>query len=311
MITTITLNTALDTTYYLSHVKFGCTNRVNKSFVEPGGKGVNVAKILHILGQEITVSGYAAGYNGKKIKHLLSSKNIPHHFVEVEGESRVCLTLMDESSNEETEILETGPVISPQDWDEICVYVEEISKTSKYVVLSGSLPVNCPEDGYAQLINIINKYDSRAILDTSGAPLKQAINNSSPFLIKPNEHEIKELLGKEKVTKEDIIEACQFLHSKGIKNICISLGKDGAMFSTKEKVYHAIPPQIEVINTIGCGDAMVAGLVKGFYDNLTISETLSLAVACGSANALQPFAGLVKVNDVERLKEEVVVNHIR
>ncbi|MCP3741536.1 1-phosphofructokinase [Rossellomorea sp. BNER] len=312
MITTITLNAALDTTYYLPSFTLGRTNRLKDLHVEPGGKGINVAKVLYSLGEKIIAGGFVGGSNGMKITELLEERNIPHEFVNIQEDSRVCLTIINEEIKEETEILEQGPTITDEEWSTICDYVKKAATKSKIITLAGSLPKGVPVDGYSQLIEIIQQNGSKAILDTSGEPLRHGLN-SGPFAVKPNEHELRQLINKEILTLTDAIDAGKNLLKKGVQYVCISLGGEGALLLNQEEVYHVKAPEIEVVNTIGCGDAMLAGLASGFDKELPIEQILSLATACGAANALQPYAGKVDLDDIEHLRKDIEVfrlNHI-
>ncbi|MBM7585959.1 1-phosphofructokinase/tagatose 6-phosphate kinase [Bacillus pakistanensis] len=312
MITTITLNAALDTTYYLPSFTLGQTNRLKDLHVEPGGKGINVAKVLDSLGEKVVAGGFVGGSNGKKIAHLLAHRNIPHEFVTIQGESRVCLTILNEELKEETEILEQGPMILDEEWLKICEFVKKAAMESKIITLSGSLPKGVPVNGYSQLIEIIQQNGAKAILDTSGEPLRHGLC-SGPFAVKPNEQELKQLIKKEILTLTDAIDAGKNILKQGVQYVCISLGREGALLINKDEVFHVKAPEIEVVNTIGCGDAMLAGLASGFEKELPIEEILSLATAYGTANALQPFAGKVDVKDIDYLLKDIEVyklNHI-
>ncbi|MFD2444352.1 1-phosphofructokinase [Bacillus sp. CGMCC 1.16607] len=310
MITTITLNAALDKTYYLPKLSLGETNRLQQLHVEPGGKGVNVAKVLHTLGVNVCTSGFIGGSNGKRITQLLDERNISHDFIAIQGESRECLTIIDNEAKQETEILEVGPEISSDEWDRLCFHMKKIAKKSEMIILSGSLPLGVPDEGYGKLIDIIQQNGSKAILDTSGSALLYGIE-SAPFVIKPNEHELKQVLKKETITFQEAVEVGKTLIEKGIQNVCISFGKEGAVLITQNATYRVKVPPMNIVNTIGSGDSMLAGLAAGFYTNLPVEETLVLASACGAANALQPSAGRVELTEVRRLINQIEIIKMR
>ncbi|TCP22333.1 1-phosphofructokinase/tagatose 6-phosphate kinase [Scopulibacillus darangshiensis] len=309
MITTLTLNAALDKTYYLQTLSIGQTNRLRDVHIEPGGKGINVAKVLHSLGLEVTAGGFIGGNNGKVISALLQDRGVGHEFIGIQGESRTCLTIIDNEREEETEILESGPNISSEDWEKICHFTDAAAKKSTIMTLSGSLPQGVPADGYGQLIDIIKQNGSKAILDSSGAALRYGLEKA-PFAVKPNERELKQWLNKETLSLSEALEAGKMFIQKGIQYVCLSLGKEGALFFTRDEVFHVKAPVVNAVNTIGCGDAMVAGLAAGFYQNLPARDVILLAAACGSANAMMPQAGQVALTDLEELRKQVVVKKI-
>ncbi|WP_413375552.1 1-phosphofructokinase [Alkalihalobacillus sp. 1P02AB] len=309
MITTITLNLALDKTYFLSNFQKGKTNRIKQVHEEPGGKGINVAKVLQTLGYEVKVSGFSGGFTGSKVQKLLNEKLITHQFIQIEDESRECINLIADVNGQETELLEQGPTIQPLKWEELCQSVQQLASQSEFVVLSGSLPKGVPINAYGQLINIIHQADAKTILDTSGEPFQAAISEK-PFLIKPNEHELAHWLGKEELSRQDMIWGAEKLHDHGIPHVCLSLGANGVFYIGEKGRYSLTPPLLEVKNTVGCGDAMVAGLTAGFLSNLSIEQTLKLGIACGMSNALHLYAGCIKASDIKNFQDEIKIEKL-
>ncbi|KGA99043.1 hypothetical protein AJ85_15010 [Alkalihalobacillus alcalophilus ATCC 27647 = CGMCC 1.3604] len=309
MITTITLNLALDKTYFLSNFQKGKTNRIKQVHEEPGGKGINVAKVLQALGYEVKVSGFSGGFNGLKVQKLLNERSIPHRFIQIEDESRECLNIMADGNGQETELLEQGPTVHQAKWGELCQLVHQLASQSEFVVLSGSLPKGVPINAYGQLIKIIDHAKAKAILDTSGEPFQAALSEK-PFLIKPNEPELMNWLGKEKLSRQEMIRAAEKLLDLGIPHVCLSLGANGALYIGEEGQYSLTPPLLEVKNTVGSGDAMVAGLTAGFLSNLSIEQTLKLGVACGMSNALHLYAGCIKTSDIKSFQAEIKIEKL-
>ncbi|WP_096436800.1 1-phosphofructokinase [Alteribacter populi] len=309
MITTITLNAALDKTYYLPSFSTGKTNRSRAMHSEPGGKGNNVAKVLHRLDVLVKAGGFVGGNNGQKIKELLTERGIAHDFIPVQGESRVCMSIIDEGKKEETELLEAGPYITEEEWVHLCRWVKRVAESSKIVTLSGSLPKGVPEDGYAKLIQMIQERGSKAILDSSGISLVKGIEKA-PYAVKPNEYEIKQYVGKSTLSLSEFIDIGKDLINKGIQYVCISLGGEGALFITSQKVYRARVPELNVLNSVGSGDSMLAGLAAGFYKHLSDEEVITFASACGAANTLKSFAGEIEVSDFTRLKSQIKVEEV-
>lgn len=310
MITTVTLNAAIDKTCIIPDFHKSGLFRVEQMVFDAGGKGINVARVISLIGGKVTSTGFVAGMQGRAIIDCLSSQNIPHDFVTAEGESRLCLTILDPNSQEDqTELLEAGPVISSELFAAIKLKVADLAKHSSIVVLSGSLPRGCPADTYRQLVSIVQENGAKAVLDSSGDALVEGVK-AMPYLIKPNEHEIGKLLGHTPTSEAETISAVRELMKRGIHAVVVSLGSKGALAGWDGKLYRVTPPTIEAINPVGSGDAMVAGLVTALERGETALTALQLGAACGTANALQLRAGIVDVDDLNRLLDQVSVELI-
>ena len=310
MITTITLNTAIDQVYEVESLDVGGTNRVSAITQEAGGKGMNVAKVLQYLGAEVNVGGFAGGTNGKKIRQLLKKRAIPSELISVSGESRICLTVLDSLNSEVTELLESGPEISIEEWQSMLEWVKQKSKIVKWFALSGSLPKGLPTTAYAELIQIIHANGAKAVLDSSGDALRNGIE-AKPFAIKPNEHEIAAILGKTAITETELLEAGGRFVSEGIDHVCLTLGEEGAIFVNQYGYFKANAPSIDVINTVGSGDAFVGGLLYGLAQNEEISKAYKRAIACGSVNAMYRAIGFIDLGQVEVLMEQITIEKIK
>lgn len=309
MITSITLNAAIDRIYELESVEVGGTNRVSHCMEDAGGKGMNVAKVLQALGADVLVGGFAGGMNGTRIKELLDKRGLPHELIRIAGETRVCLTVLDSSAGEGTELLESGPTILKEEWESMRKWLGEKTKEGDYFVLSGSLPKGLPKSAYAELIEVINANGAKAILDTSGEALLLGMEEK-PFAIKPNEQEIAEVLGKKAFTENDLIRFGEKCVNDGIEHICITLGSAGAIFFNKEGCFKAETPKIEVVNPVGSGDAFIGGLAYGMSTGEGIKNTYRRAIACGAVNAANRDIGYVKAELVNKLISEIQVKKI-
>jgi tagatose 6-phosphate kinase len=311
MITTVTLNAAIDKTYYLSRFPLGQVSRVQQMFAEPGGKGINVARVIHLLGQPVTATGFLGGSNGGWIRKGLDQQGIHHDFVSVDGESRLCLNMIDESTGESTEVLEPGPTISEKVMDELAETVTRLAGKSEIVCFSGSLPGGVPNDYYAQLITIVKQAGALAFLDTSGAALHAGIQ-ASPYFVKPNEDEIAQLFGASDVESLSLRQQLNSLNDRGIEVISVSLGSEGSYTSHagEGEGYRVKAPLLQVVNTVGCGDAFVAGMAVAVARKLPMEKCLAYATAVGSANALTPKAGYVLPQDVNKLLSKVIVERL-
>lgn len=290
MITTVTLNAAIDKTYYVNHFELGGVQRISRQISEPGGKGNNVAKVIALLGGEVTATGFVAGSSGSFIEKSLKDRGIQTSFVRVAGESRVCLNIIDESDGTSTELLEQGPVINENQVTEIKKTIHRLALQSSIVVLSGSLPPDAPADLYADLIGIIQSTNARVFLDTSGAGLSSGLK-AQPYFVKPNETELAQWMGRDRLVEAAWVEAAQKLSGEGIAQVCVTLGDRGAIAFIDGKGYRVIPPSIQAVNTVGCGDSFVAGMAFAEERGDSPAEKLRIASAAAAANAMSDKAG--------------------
>ncbi|MCR8642460.1 1-phosphofructokinase family hexose kinase [Paenibacillus sp. N1-5-1-14] len=308
MITTLTLNAAVDKTYVVPGFYKSGLFRVNEMVADPGGKGINVARVVTLLGGKAIATGFIAGSQGAFIQKGLTRQGVSHDFIEAhEGESRLCTTILDPESDEhQTELLEMGPTITEDDIIKLKHKVAELAKQSSIVAMSGSLPVGCPPTIYADLIQIVKEHGAKAILDASGDALAAGVE-AKPYLIKPNEHEIARLTGKKHASDDELAHAIQTLMDQGIPCVIVSLGKRGALAGWEGVIYRAQAPVIDAVNPVGSGDSMVAGMITAIECGATAEEALRLGVASGAANALNLRAGFVDSQVVEQLKDEVLI----
>lgn len=307
MLTTVTLNAAVDTTYSVDHFTLDQVNRVGTKQALPGGKGINVARVANTLGTKVQATGFVAGQTGKFIQHELVREGIANNFLEVDGESRICLAIIDAIANTQTELLESGPELCDEIFTNFLQHLKAITVESPLVACSGSLPGGLPEDSYARIIQEFP--DKKVILDTSGAALAQGLK-AAPFMVKPNEHELAALLGTEIKELEQVLAAGEKILEQGVEIVVISLGEKGAVALKKGERYLATPPSLTPVSTVGCGDSLVAGMATAILQEKDLTEALRLGSACGAANALVPGAGQARLDDIERILPQVKIQSL-
>lgn len=306
MILTVTLNAAIDKRYVVEEYRPGQVNRVKECVYTPGGKGLNVAKAAAIAGAAVTATGLVGGYSGKYIEAALSPFAIRSEFYHLEAESRSCVNIWDEKNRQQTEFLEPGFAVSPDEFAAFSEKFRELVKTASVVALSGSAPRGLPQDCYRQLVEICREADKKVILDTSGTLLEKGLEGL-PTMIKPNQDEIKMLTGKECRSMEDIMEAAEKLHCGGISMVAVSLGGDGCILACKEGIYRAVVPRIQAVNTVGCGDTMIAGFALGMAENASPEEILRKASTISAASAMHEQTGMFRIQDMEQILPQVTV----
>lgn len=284
MIATITLNPAVDKTMNVPGFCAGKTNRGSIERIDAGGKGNNVAQAAKAFGCEVTASGFLAGANGRYIRETLASRGIATDFVEVEGETRVNLKIVDPLSGVETEINEPGFFVAERFLGQLEHKVAELARRCAVMVFSGSLPPGVPDDFYAACIGIARQQGAKTILDTNGSALRKGLA-ASPDLVKPNQAEVEELLGRPIRSENELIAAARQLPRLGCGTAVVSLGRGGAILSSAGALARARPPELEGVQATGAGDAMVGALAFALLKDMEPREALRLATAAGSASA--------------------------
>lgn len=306
MILTVTLNAAIDKRYVVEEYKPGQVNRVKECAYTPGGKGLNVSKPASIAGAEVVATGFVGGYSGKYIEAALEPFGIQSEFYHLEAESRSCINIWDEKNQQQTEFLEPGFTVSEEEFQGFLKKFRELVKRASVVTMSGSAPKGVPVDCYKRMVEICKEESRKVILDTSGAFLEQGIS-ALPTMIKPNQDEIKMLTGKTCDSLEDIIEAATKLHKMGIEIVAVSLGGDGCIVACKDGIYRGIVPKIDAVNTVGCGDSMIAGFALGLEENASVQDIIRKASAISAASAMREETGIFRMEDMERILPQVQI----
>ncbi len=290
MITTVTMNASIDKAYYLSQaIENGTVMRVKTCLNSAGGKGLNVARIIKLCKAKVQATGLVGGYNGQYLESLLDKDQIPHNFLHIQGETRSCINILDERYGS-TEYLEPGCQVTPEEEQAFMEKFPEIIRDSQVVTISGSLPKGVKTDLYGKLISIVKSMGKQVILDSSGESLREGIR-CCPTVVKPNQDEIEQFFHVKIRDMEEVITYARQIHNLGIPWVVISLGKDGAVLVCKEGVYKGTPPNVQVVNTVGCGDSMVGALAVSLERGDLPQDALKHAVAVATANALSPNTG--------------------
>lgn len=302
MILTFTINPSIDKTVTVSKVSFEEIIRTSSSVNFVGGKGINISRAIKTLGGETIASGFLGGFTGEWIKkQLCEYEKIPNDFVNITGETRVNLTILDMHSKGEIHLVEAGPSITDRELEELFKKVKKLVRKAKFIVFSGSIPQNVPTDIYARLIKIAKKENSSTItvLDTSGEPLRYGFEEK-PSIVKPNAQETAYLIGERIDSLKKASSALVFFSQKSIEFPIISLGRKGVIALYQGTIYEVIPPQITPVSTVGSGDSLLAGILFSLEEGKDIQEALRVGVSCGIANALKEGAGVLKKSDIRK-----------
>ncbi len=308
MILTVTLNPAVDKTYTTGELITGHVNRMRTVMKIAGGKGINVTKILHQYGHAVCATGFLGGYAGKFIEDYLKGEQIDCRFVQVEEETRSNMNILADNGYV-TEILEPGPVIDETSQKKFLLQYEELLSSCEMVILSGSIGNGMPEDIYKTLIEIAGRKGVRVLLDTSGDSLKKSIE-AKPYLIKPNQKELEYIVGHKLSSKEAVLSAARALQAAGIEKVIVSMGKNGLMSVSSEHIYCAKAKKIHTVNTVGCGDSVVASYAMSLIGGDSEEEALRKATAISAANATTIESANIPMDTAAELYDAITVEKL-
>ncbi len=305
VILTVTLNTALDLTYRVPALTPHASHRVTEVRERPGGKGLNVARVLAALGHDVTVTGFAGGDTGRVLRERLAADGprVTDALAEVAGATRRTLAVADASTGDTTQFNEPGPAITPAEWTAFLDTYDGLVRTpgTHAVALCGSLPPGVPVGAYALLVRAARAARVPVLLDTSGEPLRRGVA-ARPDIVKPNADELAELTGSHEPGQ-----ATRDARRRGAHTVVASLGADGLLAVTPEGTWQARPPAVVRGNPTGAGDSAVAGLLSGLAEGLPWPERLARAVALSAATVAAPVAGEYDARTYEDLLPRVTV----
>jgi tagatose 6-phosphate kinase len=314
MFVCLSANPAIDKRLRLSRLVPGCVNRAAEVHAAPGGKAAHVAMVLRTLGDDPQWIGFAGGASGQDLLSGLRKIGIRARAITTEQPTRVNLEILDDSASV-TEILEPGAAPSETEIASFYAACEEafaLGKRQTIVIASGSLPPGVPEDFYANLIARAHRHGCRFFLDTSGEPLRRALE-AGPDFVKPNREEAEWLTASVIADPPSAVAAIRRLLAAGAKSAAISLGGRGLFWcpGNAQAVYFAPPVAVQVRSSVGSGDSTVAAFAHAAAAGLPTEETLRLAAACGAANCLADSPGALRAADVHRLQKEIRVEALR
>jgi 1-phosphofructokinase len=303
MIYTCTITPSLDYTTYLPELRLGELNRTSDVFYYPGGKGINVSRVLGRLGTKSIALGYIGGFTGQYITDFLKEEGILTDFIRTEDITRINVKV---KAAEESELNGPGPSINELQQQELLEKVQAMT-SGDWFVLAGSLTDTIPSSFFEEIAAICEKNNIKFVLDTSGSALIDLIH-TKPFLVKPNIEELGELFNVEISTKEEAFHYAQKLVGKGIQHVVVSMGGEGALLVTKDLALLAVAPKGLVVNTVGAGDSLVAGFLASFTKNENATEAFRYGVASGSATAFS--SDLCEKNDVDQLLKQITIRSL-
>jgi 1-phosphofructokinase len=303
-VVTITLNAAIDRTVTIPNFTVGAVNRVESVRSHPGGKGVNVASALADHGHSVAVTGFLGRSNAGAFEELFGQKKIADHFVRIAGQTRIGIKITDPVRAETTDINFPGPAPTSEELRMLRWQIATIE--AEWFVVAGSLPRGVDPKVYREIIAGLLQSGRKVLLDTSGEPFALALE-ARPTVVKPNIHEFEAFVGRPLRNEEEVIAAARTLIDRGIELVVISMGKEGACFITATESVMARPPEIEVKSTVGAGDAMVAGILSGQLEKLSLGECARLATAFSIDSLGRLESGLSSRSAIESAMQKVIL----
>ena len=310
MIYTVTLNPALDKTVEIPGMALDAVNRITAMRTDPGGKGINVSKVIAKLGGESCAAGILGGGSGKMLEKLLEGENFTTQFRFVEGQTRTNIKIIDRERHTNTDINEPGLTVTDADLDALLHELSAELRPGDIVVLAGSLPKGAPQDTYRSWTAACKKAGARVFLDADGALLAEGLK-AAPYLIKPNDDELSRLAGKKLETLEELTAEGRKLLERGIERVVISLGGRGALYLRKGSTIYAEGLKVPVGSTVGAGDSVVAALAYAEAQGLSEEEAVRLSTAAGAANVMCSGTQAAEREAVEALLPKVRFSRLR
>ncbi|MGN7940005.1 1-phosphofructokinase [Metabacillus sp. 22489] len=303
MIYTVTLNPSVDYIVRVEQFEIGSLNRTTDDTKFPGGKGINVSRVMKRLGVESSALGFIGGFTGKFVKDFLANEKINTNFVQVSGDTRINIKL---KTNVETEINGLGPMITDEQLGE---FMEAFKKMTKedIVVLAGSIPGTLPPTIYKKIISLCKEKEIKVVADVSGDALEEVVQ-LKPYLIKPNHHELGDLFKTNIQTPEEALVYAKKLVNQGVENVIVSLAEKGALLVTENDCYIANVPKGNVVNSVGAGDSVVGGFLSAYTKNAPLEDAFKIGVASGSATAFS--MELCTEEKIEELLPQIQVKKV-
>ena len=300
MVYTVTFNPSLDYIVSVEGFQLGKTNRTAKEQMLPGGKGINVSTVLKNLGIPNIALGFSSGFTGEEIKRRVEEMGLASDFINLQnGYSRINVKMKDFDG---TEINGQGPDISPSETEKLLEKLDGL-KEGDVLVLAGSIPRTMPDSIYSDILRRLDGKGILTVVDATGELLLHVLEYS-PFLIKPNNHELGEIFQVKLETREDVAPYARKLQEKGARNVLVSMAGQGAVLLDENGQVHMLPaPKGKLVNAVGAGDSMVAGFLAGWLTKKDYEYAFRMGISAGSASAFSE--NLATKKEVEEVYRQV------
>jgi 1-phosphofructokinase/tagatose 6-phosphate kinase len=312
VILTVTLNAAIDRTVAVPNFRLGRRHRAVESRTVAGGKGINVARALTLLGRPVIATGFVGGPTGTRVLEQLHEESVLTDFIRIAAETRINLAVIDPTSGDQTEINERGPAVSQVEVKSLFERIAYLAGGAKLCVLAGSLPPGSGDDFYARLIADLGRRGVPVVLDSEGEAMQEGIR-AGASMVTPNEREAEELVGQEFSDRGDLAHGLHEIVRQGAAAAAITRPEGCVAIvgeNAERRLLEVHTEPLEPVSTVGSGDAFLAGYVAARYEDRSPADCLAYAVACGAESTQHFGAGTVDRNQVERLLGEVAVHDL-
>jgi tagatose 6-phosphate kinase len=307
MILCLNANAAIDKTLTVPGFSVDAIHRPEAVLRLPGGKGLNVARVIHTLGGDALVLGWVGGHAGDFIRESARKEGLRVNFVSISAESRTCMSIYDPMTGQMTEVYEPGATVSPEDIGRLAARFEAHLPDVSVVTLSGSLPPGVPDDFYAHLARKAAQKNVPVFLDASGAILSRTVGQPGIRLVKPNRDEFTQWKGLQDPDLDSVQNMLRSIVREENLDVVVSLGKDGLLAARGENIWHVFTPVIGALSAVGSGDALMAGLAIGADQDWPWADCIRVGAAAAAANTLTIGAGRFSLMDYERILDEVKI----
>ena len=297
-VSVLALNPSVDISYEIPQLLEYQKVRARQTWYHPGGNGINIARALTELGVTTNCCSIIAGESGDLLMKLLGdSLGDRHNTFRVAGETRLNTTIVQQSPPGQYEITSIGPEVPADALAKACDCFMNVADKG-ITVLSGLLPPGAAENTYRKLIERVNQQGGRAVVDTHGEPLQQALE-AKPWMLRLNHYVLETTMKRRMDTREQVAEVARTIQQQGVEYVCVSLGEKGAVLIDADNSYHCEAPRIHKQSTVGCGDSLVSGLIAAALRQETAQQMLRFGVICGSATASHPGTELFTLDELE------------
>ncbi len=309
IISTVTLNPAIDRTYYVKSFALNSVNRAVKVRNDVGGKGINVSGIASICGFKSIATGFVSGANGRYIEDSLRQMDVTTDFVHTMGETRVNTKIVDLENKNYTDINESGPAVTDTDIAELLKKCSKIAKESDVFYVGGSYPPNITPDIYRKLIKIGKDSNAITVLDADGEAFMEGLK-AGPDIIKPNQTELETLIGRKIKSVAEAVQATVEIVEKGIGTVLLTLGGNGAIAAGKSGVYRAYPAKVDVKSTVGAGDSFLCGYIYGLSESRSMDNCLKYASSFAAAKIAREGTELPDIDSFKEAFQNIIIEKI-
>lgn len=311
MIATVTLNPSLDKTIYVDALVLDDANRARRFRYDPGGKGLNISRVLWEFGERSVLFGFLGGNTGKRVEKYLRDEGLVCDFNWTSGETRENLIITTGEQLLQTKISMPGPPIREDELHRLKRKIGGRAKEFGILALSGSIPPGLDKSIYRELAEEANERGDRVVLDADGEALRQGIK-ARPFMIKPNLHELQRLMGRELPSDEAVHQALdELLESDTVEPIILTRGGGQVIAATKRERWLGIPPKIEARSTVGAGDSLIGGFLHQYQADGCLEEALRTGIASGTACASSIGTELAHLTDIRKFAPQVELRQLR